>query len=62
LITGEALLGIVIAIPIVSSGRADVLALPDFLQFGELVGLVIFAVIGWILYRVARKGALTSSS
>ena len=28
LITGEALMGIVIAIPIVMSGRADVLALP----------------------------------
>jgi len=62
LITGEALLGIVIAIPIVYSGKADVLALPEFLQFGELVGLAIFAVIGWILYRVAVKGALTSSS
>lgn len=62
LITGEALLGIVIAIPIVYSGKADVLALPAFLQFGELVGLAIFAVIGWILYRVAVKGALTSSS
>jgi putative OPT family oligopeptide transporter len=62
LITGEALLGIVIAIPIVYSGRADVLALPEFLHFGELVGLVIFAAIGWILYRVAVKGALTSSS
>ncbi|WP_129641496.1 OPT family oligopeptide transporter [Peristeroidobacter agariperforans] len=62
LITGEALLGIVIAIPIVYSGRADVLALPEFLHFGELVGLAIFAVIGWILYRVAVKGALTSSS
>jgi putative OPT family oligopeptide transporter len=62
LITGEALLGIVIAIPIVYSGRADVLALPELLHFGELVGLAIFAVIGWILYRVAVKGALTSSS
>lgn len=61
LITGEALLGIVIAIPIVYSGRADVLALPSFLQFGELVGLAIFAVIGWILYRVAVKGATSSS-
>lgn len=61
LITGEALLGIVIAIPIVYSGRADVLALPAFLQFGELVGLAIFAVIGWILYRVAVKGATSSS-
>ena len=29
LITGEALMGIVIAIPIVASGRADVLALPE---------------------------------
>ena len=28
LITGEALMGIVIAIPIVATGRADVLALP----------------------------------
>ena len=61
LITGEALLGIVIAIPIVYSGQADVLALPAFLQFGELVGLAIFAVIGWILYRVALKGATSSS-
>jgi putative OPT family oligopeptide transporter len=62
LITGEALMGILIAIPIVSSGRADVLALPAGVQFGELLGLAIFAVIGWILYRVAVRGALTSSS
>lgn len=62
LITGEALLGIVIAIPIVYSGQADVLALPEFLHFGELVGLAIFALIGWILYRVAVKGALATSS
>jgi putative OPT family oligopeptide transporter len=61
LITGEALLGIIIAIPIVTSGRADVLALPGGVQFGEGVGLAIFAVIGWILYRVARRGALTPS-
>jgi putative OPT family oligopeptide transporter len=61
LITGEALLGIVIAIPIVYSGKADVLALPEFLHFGELVGLAIFAVVGWILYRVAVKGATSSS-
>ena len=62
LITGEALMGIFIAIPIVSSGRADVMALPAGVQFGELLGLAIFAVIGWILYRVAVRGALTSSS
>jgi putative OPT family oligopeptide transporter len=62
LITGEALMGILIAIPIVSSGRADVLALPAGVQFGELVGLAIFAVIGWILYRVAKRGALHPSN
>jgi putative OPT family oligopeptide transporter len=57
LITGEALMGIVIAIPIVVAGRADVLALPGALQFGELVGLVVFAAIGAVLYRIALGGA-----
>jgi len=52
LITGEALMGILIAAPIVLSERADVLALPAGLQFGELLGLVIFAVVGFVLYRV----------
>jgi putative OPT family oligopeptide transporter len=61
LITGEALMGILIAIPIVTTGSADVLALPAGLQFGELVGLAIFAVIGWALYRVAVRGALAQS-
>ncbi len=62
LITGEALLGILIAIPIVTSGRSDVMALSAGLQFGELLGLVIFAVIGWILYRVAVRGALNQAT
>lgn len=62
LITGEALVGILIAIPIVSSGRADVIALPAGLQFGELLGLAIFAVIGWALYRVAVRGALNPTN
>jgi putative OPT family oligopeptide transporter len=62
LITGEALVGILIAIPIVSSGRADVIALPAGLQFGELPGLAIFAVIGWVLYRVAVRGALNPTN
>lgn len=57
LITGEALMGILIAVPIVTSGRADVLALPGNLQFGELLGLVIFALIGYLLYRIAAAGA-----
>ncbi len=52
-ITGEALMGIGIAIPIVTSGRADVLALPPSLQFGESLGLLVLAVLGAWLYRTA---------
>jgi putative OPT family oligopeptide transporter len=57
LITGEALMGIVIAIPIVLSGRADVLALPEALQpgaWGQWLGLALLAVIAALLYRAAR--------
>jgi putative OPT family oligopeptide transporter len=56
LITGEALMGIVIAIPIVASGSADVLALPEKMQpgrWGEALGLAMLAVIAWLLYRAA---------
>lgn len=56
LITGEALMGIAIAIPIVVSGRADVLALPQVLQLNQWVGLLVLAVVGWLLYRAGRKG------
>jgi putative OPT family oligopeptide transporter len=52
LITGEALMGIVIAIPIVMSGRADVLALPGSAQFGELAGLAVVGALAVWLYRV----------
>jgi putative OPT family oligopeptide transporter len=61
LITGEALMGILLAIPIFITKNADILALPPAWNFGELVGLAIFAVVGWILYRVAVKGATSSS-
>ncbi|MGH8178810.1 MAG: OPT family oligopeptide transporter [Steroidobacter sp.] len=61
LITGEALMGILIAIPIVAAGKADVLALPEAFQFGEGVGLVLLAVIAWLLYRAARAGARSAS-
>ncbi|MET0659884.1 MAG: oligopeptide transporter, OPT family [Steroidobacteraceae bacterium] len=57
LITGEALMGILIAFPIVLAGKADVLALPEQWQFGELVGLAVLAVIAFLLYRVALSGA-----
>ncbi len=55
LITGEALMGILIAIPIVVSGRADVIALPEGLQQGQLLGLAVLAVVGWLLYRTGAK-------
>jgi uncharacterized oligopeptide transporter (OPT) family protein len=55
LITGEALTGIIIAIPIVVSGRADVLALPASLQFGGAVGLAVLALVAWLLYRTAAR-------
>jgi putative OPT family oligopeptide transporter len=56
LITGEALMGIAIAIPIVVSGRADVLAVPEALHFNQWVGLAVVAVVAWLLYRTSNKG------
>jgi putative OPT family oligopeptide transporter len=61
-ITGEALMGIVIAIPIVVAGRADVLALPEALRIGqtaagEWVGLAMLALLGYWLYRTATSAA-----
>ena len=64
LITGEALMGIFMAIPIVAAGRGDVMALPAGLQLGgtlgEAVGLAILIAIGWWLYRVGVKGGKTA--
>jgi putative OPT family oligopeptide transporter len=55
LITGEALMGIVIAIPIVMSGSADVLALGEHWQFGEGAGLAVVAALAFTLYRVGAR-------
>ncbi|HVN42514.1 MAG TPA: OPT/YSL family transporter, partial [Steroidobacteraceae bacterium] len=57
LITGESLMGIVIAVPIVASGRADVLALPHALQFGGWLGLLIVGALAGGLYRVGLRRA-----
>jgi uncharacterized oligopeptide transporter (OPT) family protein len=57
LITGEALMGIFIAIPIVTSGRADVLALPEGLQFGGWLGLAIVGGLALMLYRTGTRHA-----
>ncbi|HBK47241.1 MAG TPA: oligopeptide transporter, OPT family [Xanthomonadaceae bacterium] len=56
LITGEALMGIAIAVPIVLSARADVLALPELFQLNQWIGLAILALVGWLLYRVGKRG------
>jgi putative OPT family oligopeptide transporter len=55
LIAGEALVGVLIAIPIVVSGDVDVLALPEALRLGQWIGLAGLAGIGWWLYRSAAR-------
>ena len=61
LITGEALTGILIAIPIVISNRADVLALPTLLQFGQFFGLVVLAIVAALLFRAATRDGTAQS-
>jgi hypothetical protein len=48
-------MGIFIAIPIVTSGRADVIALPGALQFGGWLGLAIVGALALQLYRVGTR-------
>jgi putative OPT family oligopeptide transporter len=58
LITGEALIGIFMAIPIVVSGKPDVLALPFSLPgpAASLLGIAVFAALAVALYRIGRAG------
>ncbi len=55
LITGEALMGIAIAVPIVITERADVLAVPVQLPAAQWIGLAVLAVVGWLIYRVGKR-------
>ncbi|MBX3702179.1 MAG: oligopeptide transporter, OPT family [Steroidobacteraceae bacterium] len=55
LIAGEAIIGVLIAIPIVASGDANVLALRESLQPGKWAGIVALAFMGWWLHRVATQ-------
>ncbi len=61
LITGEALMGIAIAVPIVVSARADILALPIQLPFSQWIGLLVLAFVGWYLYRTGVRPAASTS-
>jgi len=61
LITGEALMGIAIAIPIVISGRSDILALSlgsfadTWQTLAAWIGLALLFAVGWLLYRTGKK-------
>jgi len=55
LITGEALMGIFIAIPIVVSGSANVLRLGDAWHFGGWLGLAMLIGVAVLLYRLAVR-------
>jgi putative OPT family oligopeptide transporter len=57
LITGEALMGIAVAFFVWKFKNPDVMAVPENFRFGEWAGLLVFAVLGALLYRVAVEGA-----
>jgi putative OPT family oligopeptide transporter len=57
LIAGEALIGVLIAIPIVYSGDANVLAAPESLQPGKWAGIAALLLVGWWLHTVATRQA-----
>ncbi len=54
LITGEALIGIILAIPVAIYERTDVLALVDE-PFGSVTGLIVVALVCIMLYRLASR-------
>jgi hypothetical protein len=58
LITGEALIGIGMAIPIVGAGRADVLAFWG-VHDDNWPGILLLAIVMYLLYR---SGARTSET
>ncbi len=53
LIAGEAIIGVLIAIPIVSTNRVDVLSLAVSLPYAQWIGLVGLGLIGRWLYQAA---------
>ena len=55
LITGEALMGIAVGVAIYVSKNREVLLVPEQFQQGEIVGLVVLAIVGWLLYRTGVK-------
>ena len=62
MIAGESLTGVILAIPIVVTKHADAMALPQSWRLsgtstGLLIGVLLYALLGWLLYRAASKRA-----
>jgi putative OPT family oligopeptide transporter len=56
LIAGEAIVGVLIAIPIVATGDAEVLSLVDEIQpWQQFAGVAALALMGWWMYRVSTQ-------
>jgi putative OPT family oligopeptide transporter len=60
MIAGESLTGVVLAIPIVLTKNAAAMALPQSWRLsgqpsGMLIGVVLYALLGWLLYRTASQ-------
>jgi threonine/homoserine/homoserine lactone efflux protein len=56
LIAGEAIVGVLIAIPIVATGNAHVLSLIEDIQpWQQWGGLAALALVGWWMLRVATR-------
>ena len=57
LITGEAIIGILMAMPIAYTSNPDVLAVAEAWRPGQWAGLAVLSAIGYWLYRVATRHA-----
>ena len=57
LIAGEAIVGVLIAIPIVASGDAEVLSLVDEISdWQKWAGLATLGLVGWWMFKVSTSG------
>jgi putative OPT family oligopeptide transporter len=57
LIAGEAIVGVLIAIPIVATGDADVLAVGEAFRGGKWLGLAALLAVGWWMHAIATRRA-----
>ena len=62
LIAGEAIFGVLLAIPIVVTGNASVLAVSEAMRPGQWVGLAALAAVAWWMFRIATTGSQRSES